>query len=610
MKTFLVRLALLCLPFTGSAQKEYFYTADLLNVKKDQVQIELLTPEIKESSIIFSFPKAIPGSYTYKDFGRFISEFTALDKKGTKLKLARINDNQYRISNSAALHTIRYKVDDTWDKPHSNFVFQPGGSNIAAGKNFVLNNHAFFGYLEGYKTLPIQIRVKKPDSLYASTHLDVKRGSLEDTLFARDYPYLVDNPIIYAKPDTTSFIQGSTRINVSVYSATGKVKSGQIANWLKPMAAALHNFLDGMPVESYHFLYFFDDPFASQAVRGNGGYGALEHNHSSLYYLPEVPLEHQLKSLVDEVSSHEFLHILTPLNLHSKEISNFDFTNPKMSRHLWLYEGVTEYFAHLVQLQNGIIDEKQFMKNMREKIGQAKRNWNFSMTEMSANVLTENFRPRFESVYNKGALLAFGLDLLIRDKTNDSINLKDVVLAFANKYGPEKPFNDSSFFDEFVAASHPDVRGYIDIYIEGSRPLPLKQFFNLVGYEYEESKLVLGYFIASELRLRYDEIKNIFHFDVSGENALGIKDNDIFYSVDSAVVTDKTLEELWSKYIQNNTTMPRLSIVVLRNGEHVQLTGELFEGHKREHDYLARFESPTEKQIQMLNSIKGKKQQH
>jgi predicted metalloprotease with PDZ domain len=37
----------------------------------------------------------------------------------------------------------------------------------------------------------------------------------------------------------------------------------------------------------------------------------------------------------------------TPLSIHSKEIQDFDYNDPKMSQHLWMYEGVTEYFANL-----------------------------------------------------------------------------------------------------------------------------------------------------------------------------------------------------------------------------------------------------------------------
>jgi predicted metalloprotease with PDZ domain len=77
------------------------------------------------------------------------------------------------------------------------------------------------------------------------------------------------------------------------------------------------------------------------------GFGALEHPTATTVVLPEVmPKEELVKSMMDVVS-HEFFHIVTPLSIHSKEIQDFDYNDPKMSQHLWMYEGVTEYFANL-----------------------------------------------------------------------------------------------------------------------------------------------------------------------------------------------------------------------------------------------------------------------
>ena len=606
MKKFAIIVLIYLLPEAAFSQNEYVYKVDLVNVKKDQVSIVLFTPKIIESTVIFSFPKAIPGSYSEKDFGRFITDFKAFNKAGKSLQVIKINLNQYQITNSNTLSKITYKVSDTWDEPHSNFIFQPGGTNIDAGKNFVMNNHGFFGYLEGYKKLPIKLQVTKPLNFYASTNLKVERSGTEDVLFAKDYLYLADNPIFYSKPDTTSFTAGKTKINVSVYSATNRITSAQIAKWLKPMASALSAFFNGLPVDTYQFLYYFDDPSVSLARKtGGGGYGALEHNYSSLYYLPEIPIESQLKSLVDEVSSHEFLHILTPLNLHSKEIQDFDFINPKMSKHLWLYEGVTEYFAHLVQLQSGIIKEADFIKNMRDKISQAKKLWNFSMTEMSSNVLTEQYKSKYESVYNKGALLGFALDIFIREKTNHQLSLKDVVLNLSAKYGPDKPFDDNAFFNEFIEASHPGVSTFIDDYIAGSKALPLQDYFLKIGYEYANEKLVDGYFISNQIGLKYNDKKNIFSFSGVGENALGIKSGDIFLKVNGIEVKDKNLEELWDKYFQLNTSIPTLSGTVIRNEKETELNGKLFSGYKKVEDYLAPMDTTTAEQKMMLDKITG-----
>ncbi len=91
-----------------------------------------------------------------------------------------------------------------------------------------------------------------------------------------------------------------------------------------------------------------------------------------LVVLPEqMPIEALEKAMIDVVS-HEFFHIVTPLNVHSKEIQYFDYNDPKMSEHLWMYEGTTEYFANLFQIQQGLIDEADFYKRIVDKINNSK----------------------------------------------------------------------------------------------------------------------------------------------------------------------------------------------------------------------------------------------
>ena len=210
------------------SQEKYLYTADIKSIEDDKVTVELLTPAIKEQEAIFSFPKVIPGSYSEKNYGKFIDDFKAFDINGKKLKTSRLNPNQYNISNAQSLYKISYKVNDTWDKPQRDFIFQPGGTDIESGKCVVMNTFAFFGYFENYKLNPFEITVTKPSSFYASTHLEVERKSSEtDILKADNYVSLADNPVFYNAPDTSSFSIGKSTINVSVISATGKVNSRQ-----------------------------------------------------------------------------------------------------------------------------------------------------------------------------------------------------------------------------------------------------------------------------------------------------------------------------------------------------------------------------------------------
>jgi len=117
-------IAAFLLTTVASAQNKYSYTFDLKNINKDRVSVDLIVPELMGKEAIFSFAKAIPGSYAQKDYGRFIDNLTAFDKNGTKLKIVKLNANQYQIPNATLLKRITYQVNDTWDENHKNFIFQ------------------------------------------------------------------------------------------------------------------------------------------------------------------------------------------------------------------------------------------------------------------------------------------------------------------------------------------------------------------------------------------------------------------------------------------------------------------------------------------------------
>jgi predicted metalloprotease with PDZ domain len=80
--------------------------------------------------------------------------------------------------------------------------------------------------------------------------------------------------------------------------------------------------------------------YLSSMTNKRKGFGALEH---PTVVLPEMmPREELVKSMKDVVS-HEFFHIVTPFILKKSII--LIIIHQKMSEHLWMYEGVTEYFA-------------------------------------------------------------------------------------------------------------------------------------------------------------------------------------------------------------------------------------------------------------------------
>lgn len=464
-------------------RQRYNFTVDLTQVKDDKVQVTLMAPKIARDEIIYNMPKIVPGTYSVSDFGRFVSDFNAYDKKGNKLEVSRLDTNRWKINSASRLSKITYWVDDTFDATtRESPIFEPGGTNIEEGKNFLLNTFGFIGYFDDMKQVPYELNITKPEGFYGSTPLIASSTTAtSDKYVVPNYVELADSPLMYNRPDTTVLNLGETEVLVSVYSPTGNVTSKPIAANVKDILEAQREYLGGtLPVEKYAFLIY-----VPERVGKSGSYGALEHSYSSVYYLPEMP-EEQFSSTIRDVAAHEFFHIVTPLNIHSEEIGNFDFINPKMSKHLWLYEGVTEYFASHVQVYENLYDLETFLGKLREYIATSKTFYNDTLpfTVMSAEIL-DKYEKEYGNVYQKGALIGLALDIKLRELSKGEYGLRNLMLDLAKTYGKDNSFKDEELFDKITELTYPEIREFFAKHVEGSQPLPLEETLQKVGIIYE-----------------------------------------------------------------------------------------------------------------------------
>jgi predicted metalloprotease with PDZ domain len=147
-----------------------------------------------------------------------------------------------------------------------------------------------------------------------------------------------------------------------------------------------------------------------------------------------------------------------------------------------MYEGTTEYFANLFQVQQDLIDEENFYGRMSDKISSAK-NYDDTMpfTVMSTNIVDEPYQSNYQNVYYKGALINMCLDIIIREESGGARGLLSVMQALAAKYGVDTPFTDNQLFDEIVAMTYPAVGAFIKTYVEGETPIPYSNFLEKVG---------------------------------------------------------------------------------------------------------------------------------
>ena len=467
-------------------QNDVAVTIDLINVKEDKVMVTVTPPTFTSETVTFHFPKTVPGTYSEDDYGRFIENVKAFDAKGNTIKVAKIDENSYTIFDAKKLSKITYLVNDSFDTEggagfgESEDIFSPSGTNINAGTNFMLNTHGFVGYFKGKEETPYKLTVTHQESLLGvSAMIDTDASATSDVFVMSKYASLVEMPIMYSKPDFTSFMVDDMEIIISVYSPTGKYTAKQITPNMENMMKAQKRFLG--PINStkkYAILLYLSDMAAKDAK----GFGALEHPTSTVVVMPEMMGLEMLQEQLKDVVSHEFFHIVTPLTIHSNEIQYFDFNNPQMSEHLWMYEGVTEYFANLFQVNQGLIDEKEFFERMAGKIAQSRQmNDNMSFTKMSKNVLNAPYKDQYLNVYQKGALIAMCVDIIIRENSNGKKGILNLMQELSKEYGTSKAFKDEELFDKITALTYPTVGEFLKNHVAGETPIPYEQYFAKMG---------------------------------------------------------------------------------------------------------------------------------
>ena len=484
------------------------YKIDLTNVVDDRVKVTVdatLTnlSETFDGKYRFNFPATIPGTYATLDYGRFIHDFKAFDASGKTLKVSK-KKNTFTIKGKPA--KLEYWAEDSFDaKIRKNKVFEPAGTNNQERRNFLLNAAGYFGFFEGLEDLPVSLEVNKSPSLYGLSAMESYSYGNTQNFYARDYHHFLDCPVMVSKPDTTSFMLGGAKVTIGVFTENGRELSRDIYKQVETSMKAIEAFLQGdLPVDNYAFIFYIKDhtEFESlfngseikistifKALRklAGKGFGALEHGNSSVYYLPDFGGTTVLDGMAD-VCIHEFFHILTPLGLHSEEIGNFNYIEPKMSKHLWLYEGITEYFAGISQVKGGVITKDEYLtKVLKGKIRSAARypTEKMSFTEMSENVLDKPYKKQYGQVYQRGALMGALLDIRIMELTQGEKDLHDIILTLRDKYGPNESFKDDEIIEDFVSLVHPDLQQFFDSYVTGREELPVKEYLAKVGVDYD-----------------------------------------------------------------------------------------------------------------------------
>lgn len=580
-------LAIITIAFLGSCSTSNVATKrnlievgiNLNNVVDDKVQVEVNPQKIKEETLVYSIPAIVPGTYAMSNYGRFVSDFKAFDYDGKEMPIQKLDDNSWQVNNAKKMDKVSYWVDDTFDSELKHGIYVMAGTNIEEGQNFFLNLPGFVGYFKGKKETPYTITVAHPTNLYETTSLinrnTTKEDNSKDVFVASRYDEISDNPIMYAPLNNVSFNVDGIEVTLAVYSPNNKHAAKDMEADLKKMVQAQSNFLKGFKTtKEYNILLYLFDP---KVYKWNS-FGALEHLSSTTVVYPESYSKKQLADgMINGTVSHEFFHIVSPLSVHSEEIHSFDFNTPKMSKHLWMYEGTTEYFANLFQVNQGLITEQKFINAMKGKISASLRfDDTMPFTDMSKNILEEKYAKNYGNVYQKGALIGMSLDIILREESKGAYGILNLMKDLSVKYGSHKPFKDDEIIDEIVKMTYPSVGEFFKNHVQGTIPIDYNALFAKAGIVSKTQTVDTRYFVdnSNQPFISVNAKREIFFTKKtnSGLTTLGVQTNDVLKAVNGEEISLQNANMIIGKSFAWKAG-DTINFEVVRDGKTIKLEG-------------------------------------
>jgi predicted metalloprotease with PDZ domain len=565
-------------------------TLDLTKTNEDRVPVVVDAGRFTTDSEIFRLPRVVQGTYSISDFGRYVEDFKALDYQGNELDVEQKDTNTWVIKNAEQLDKITYYVNDTFDIETTGGIgeeepFSPAGTNIEP-ENYVLNLHGFVGYFESLKDNSYTLSVSAPaDFIRTSALVETASSTSADgkivttNYFAERYFEITDNPMMYGKLDVEEFMVGDIKIVLSVYSPNQVHSAASMKETVFKMMEAQKSYLGDINTTPRYDIYLYLSDLSDDAPKG---FGALEHHRSTVVVLPETSSKEELASSMIDVVAHEFFHIVTPLSVHSEDVHFFNYYQPTFSKHLWMYEGVTEYFAQHFQVYKGLVTPEEFYNVIDEKITFSKNMDDaMSFTVMSENVLKEPYASNYLNVYMKGALIGMCIDILMRKESNGERSLLSLMKELSAKYGRTKPFNDDDLIQEITEMTYTSVGDFLKTHVEGDVPINYNQFFEMVGLTISETELETNYIFAGGQNIIFDadqQTGKIFFSSMALNNSFwasqGIQDGDVIKKVNGTDLNLQTAQQVIGGMFAWQEGM-NITMELERNGESILIDTKL-----------------------------------
>lgn len=443
-------LLTVCLLTAGSlfaaAPAPVHYTLRFTAATTHYLDVEADVPVEGRAEVTLFMPVWTPGSYLVREYARNIVDLQAAAPDGTPLSVEKNTKNRWIIP--AAGHDrirVRYRLFAREINVRGNWI----------ERDFAMLNGAptFLTLAENYQR-PYTVSLELPSG-WRGSYTPLAPGATPNTYTAPDFDTLVDSPILAGSPQVDTFAVDGVPHTLVTLGGDGVWDNARVARDLARLVEAQRTFWGGLP---YREPYIFFNLLT-------GSRGGLEHKHSFVITADRWLSRNRtgINSWLS-LASHEFFHVWNGKRLRPIELGPFTYEHEVYTKSLWIVEGITSYYQHLILHRAGFQTRDEYLGNLSGLITSVQKNpgrLTQSLSDASYDAWIKAYRPDENSVntrfsyYSGGALAAALLDAEIRRVSAGAKSLDDVMHAAYGRYSRDRGYTE----DEFIALTS-EVAGH------------------------------------------------------------------------------------------------------------------------------------------------------
>jgi predicted metalloprotease with PDZ domain len=441
-----------------------------------EYEVEMRVPAMPgRDEVAIAFPAWAPGSYMIRDFVRHVSGLSVTDERGRPLPadaVSRDDKQRWVIASEGRAFRVRYRV----------FAFE-----ATVRTSFLDDSHAYwngtslFFYVEGELSRPCQVEVALPRRDWrVATALPPVRERRR-TFAATDFDELCDSPFEIGTHQVRAFGIGRTRFELALYGRTN-ADLDRLVDILRRVTAATGRIFGGFPFKRYVFI-------VHALPVGSGG---LEHRASVTMDIAGLSFDDENGYVrFADLAAHEFFHAWNVKRIHDAALGPFDYARENYTRLLWLFEGCTDYLAHVIMLRARVTTAKQFLKMIADdwpKYAARPGRNESSLEDLSFEAWVKQYKPsenfinRAASYYEKGFWTAMALDIELRLASGGVRGLTELFRLLWDRFGrAERPITDADVRAAAAELAGKRLDGFFDRHVRGTEELRLPEWLERAG---------------------------------------------------------------------------------------------------------------------------------